>query len=421
MADGPGGPAQGAEDVRTLRGRPVTLAGGRTLTVALIVLCLSLQALTIGGLALFLPRVREELGLSYGQGGSLAATASLVYAFLQMPAGYLADRLGPRRLFLTGALGVCLLSFTFGLVQGYWQALANQAALGVAWSLLFAPGLVLMTGRFPPERRATAMGLYVAAGFSLPIVLLNLVGPALEDALGWRRVFTLFALMGLAFVALFARYVREEGHPGGRQRGEPARALALFASPIMWVIAVIQYVRMSVVVGLTTWLPTFLLDEHDLSLRAASLVVALSFSLTAVSPFLGGYLSDRLRSPTRIIGASLVALAVANAGLASVHWLPALVLLIALTGFFMQMYFGPLFSLPLEMLGPRMAGVASGYGNFFANLGSFSFAYALGAIKDSTGSFDAGFYALALACTLSALLSLPLARMRQRAAATPAA
>ena len=168
----------------------------RSLTIALLILCQSFQGLIQGGLALFLPRIKPDLGLTFTQAGSLSFVSTLVYAFMQIPAGYLVDRFGPRRLFLLGTLGTNLLGLTFSMIHAYPWLLVNQGASGFFRSLLFAPGLVLIASWFPPNRRATAMGLFITGGFSSN-VLLNLVGPALEAAYGWRFCFLLFSGLGV--------------------------------------------------------------------------------------------------------------------------------------------------------------------------------------------------------------------------------
>ena len=45
----------------------------RFVTISLTVLCQSFQAVSIGGIALFLPLIRRDLGLTFTQAGSLAA------------------------------------------------------------------------------------------------------------------------------------------------------------------------------------------------------------------------------------------------------------------------------------------------------------------------------------------------------------
>ena len=68
----------------------------------LLVLCQSQQVLATGGISLFLPLIRWDVGLDFTQGGTLAAASTLVYALMQIPAGYLADRGALRSLLSPG-------------------------------------------------------------------------------------------------------------------------------------------------------------------------------------------------------------------------------------------------------------------------------------------------------------------------------
>src|SRR5512136_2422996 len=84
----------------------------RIMTVSLTVLCQSFQALSVGGIALLLPIIRKDLGLSFTQGGSLAEVTTIAYALMQIPAGLLSDRFSPKRLFIIGILGSTVLALT---------------------------------------------------------------------------------------------------------------------------------------------------------------------------------------------------------------------------------------------------------------------------------------------------------------------
>ena len=382
----------------------------RTLSVALIILCQSTQPLIYGGIALFLPLIRADLGLSFTQAGAIAAASSIVYTILQIPSGYLADRVGAKRLFLIGLLGTNLLAFSFARLHDYGWVLANQALSGCFRSLLFTPGLLLISALFPPHRRATAMGLYVAGGFSSS-VFLNTLGPLLVGPLGWRALFELFSAGGGLLLLLYWRF----GPPGPRGSG-PAPlpigdVLALFRHRLLWVVGAIQYVRVAVVSGLGFWLPSFIVVEKGYSLEIAGLLVAVGAAVTAPANFLGGYVSDRLRDPLLVIGTSLSMLALTTVLLVHVHHLWLLFAVFALNGIFVQFYFGPLFAVSIQMLGPRRAGLTSGISNFFANLGGVTSAYLLGVLKDATGSFAVGLYSLSGLCLLGLLCTLALSRM----------
>jgi nitrate/nitrite transporter NarK len=383
---------------------------GRRLDISLVVLAQSTQALAFGGIALFLPLIRRDLDLSFAQSGAIAAVAQLVYALMQVPSGYLADRYGPRRLFIVGLVGTNLLSLVFAALHDYHLVLANQALSGFFRSLLFAPGMLLISSMFPPGRRATAMGLYVAGGFSSNIVLSTL-GPILVEPLGWRLLFVVFSVLGVGTVLAFSRLTAPLPQV---VHGAPVRLgdlTDLLRHAVTWLAGTVQFVRLAVVTGLGFWLPSFLVADKGLSLRAAGLVVALGALLTAPSNFVGGWLSDRLGRPLLVIGVSLAALAVTTVLLVADAGLGVLVVVVAVNAVFLQVYFGPLFAVPIRVLGERVAGISSGFSNFCANVGGLTFAYTLGAVKDATGSFAVGLYALAGLCLVGLVATAIIARL----------
>ena len=216
----------------------------RITTVSLTVLCQSFQALSVGGIALLLPIIRKDLGLSFTQGGSLAAASTLVYALMQIPAGYLSDRFSPKRLFCIGILGSTILSLTFGLVTNYWQALANQTLSGFFRALLFTPGMALLTGWFPPNRRATATGLYLIGGYSGSVIF-NLLGPLLVARFDWRFSFISIASVGIVAILFLLRFGKDSPPTGERPKGNMLEALHLFRYKLMWVCGGIQYIRLA--------------------------------------------------------------------------------------------------------------------------------------------------------------------------------
>ncbi len=67
-------------------------------------------------------------------------------------------------------------------------------------------------------------------------------------------------------------------------------------------------------------------------------------------------------------------------------------------------------------LGQRIAGMATGFSNLFANVGALTFAYALGVVKDKAGTFTWGFVGISVAC-VGGMLAYALARARNRALA----
>ena len=393
----------------------------RIISVTLTVICQSFNALSLGGLALMLPLIRQDLGLTFTQAGTLAASSTLVYALMQIPAGHLADRFRPKLIFVIGVFGSSTLALTLGLVQNYWQALAVQILSGGFRALLFTPGMAIVTGWFSPNRRATAMGLYLVGGqtgsiiFNLVGPILVSLGPVLVKIAGWRFAFITVAALGMFTALLLGKIGKDPAFLSPRRKSKMLEVFQLFRYKIMWVCAGLQFVRYSISLSITYWLPSLLINEKGLDLKFTGFIIAMQAVLIAPSNIIGGYFSDRLKRPTAVIFISLIVLAFTTTSIVLVKNIPLLITFIALNAIFVQMYFGPLFAIPVEVLGPQKAGISTGFGNMFANIGGLLATYILGALKDITGGFAAGFHYITGMALVGLVLAFILTRMRNRA------
>ncbi len=387
-----------------------------TRTSALVVLCQFVHWFTYAAIPLFLPLIVEDLKISFSQAGMLSAAGILAYALGQIPAGYLADRYGPRRPFFVGLLGWSALSLAFGLIHVYWLALLNQFAAGLFRALLFAPGLTLLASWFPPGRRATAMSLYMLGGFAGSVVL-SLAGPLLVSLYGWRAAFIFFAVLGIGMAFVYKARAAEPPRPQPVPQFSLLGVLGLFRYPIMLVCSGLQFVRFSVFTAFNFWLPSLLVADRGFSVQTAGLVVAMSAAFMAPSIAIGGYVSDRLKNPPLVIGGALAILACTSTLLVAVESIPIMLIVIVVNAICVQFYFGPLFLVPVEVLGHGRAGTATGFANLFANLGGFLTAYVLGVVKDRAGTFTWGFVGIGAMCLAGVALAILLARMRRRALA----
>ena len=382
-------------------------------TVGLVVFSQAVHWLSFAALPLLLPLIREDLQIGFTEAGMISAAAALSYTLGQVPAGCLADRFGPKRLVFIGLLAWSLLSVSFGLIHVFWLALANQFFAGLFRALLFVPGIALAASWFPPERRATAISLVLAGG-AAGSLLLSLSGPLLAETYGWRSTFIAFAALGIVAAVVFGAFARDKPQAARPGTVSMAGILDILRLPVTWVCCGLQFVRFAVVMGFTFWLPSFLVVERGMSIQAAGLVMAMSAAISAPSNTIGAYVSDRLRNPPAVIGCALAVLACASLLLPSAQSVGQLLAVVALFSAFVGSYFGPLFLVPVEVLGPRVAGTASGIANLFANIGGLISVAALGVIKDHAGSFAWGFAGIGCVCLVGVALAIALGRIRMR-------
>jgi MFS family permease len=113
---------------------------------------------------------------------------SIVYAATLLGFGRLADWKGRKRIFLAGLAVFGLGSALCGAAPTLWVLLLARVIQAVGAAMVTPASLALVLTAFPPNRRATAVGIWGAVG-SLAGALAPTIGAALNRAFGWRSLF----------------------------------------------------------------------------------------------------------------------------------------------------------------------------------------------------------------------------------------
>ncbi len=397
-------------------GMPADQRVPRWLRVTSLMLGQSTQNLTLGAVALALPLIRSDIAMTFAQAGALSFATTLTYALGQVPAGLLGDRFGARRVMIVGLVGLNAATTLIALVTSYLGMLVVLVVVGALRALVFPPGLSLITAEFSTGRRATAMSLFMSAGFVSTLVV-SLAAPPLIAVAGWRGVFAVFGVVGVLTAAVFALVSRTPDPHVARPRAHRAPRTGLrrlLRHPVVWLAAVVQFTRLAVTISLRFWIPTYLVLDKGFSVAAAAVVVAVGSAISIAATLVGGHLSDRRKQPLRVISTSLVMLTIGLVLITTLDELAAVLVVVAVLFAFVQAYSGSLFEVPLRALGEENANVLNGFGNFWANVGGLVMSLALGIVKDVTGSFDAGWLTLAGLCAVALLATVGLRHTAER-------
>ncbi|HEX3649930.1 MAG TPA: MFS transporter [Pseudonocardiaceae bacterium] len=167
-----------------------------------------------------LPVIGRELSASVSGLQWVVDGYTLVFACLLLSGGSLGDRLGARRVFLTGLVLFTAASAACGFAPTLAALNTARVAQGVGAALVLPTSLALINASFPDrERRVRAIGMWggfggVAAGLG-PVV-----GGALTSAVGWRAVFYVNVPIGIVALLLTLAYVVAP-RPKGRSRLDP--------------------------------------------------------------------------------------------------------------------------------------------------------------------------------------------------------
>jgi EmrB/QacA subfamily drug resistance transporter len=186
----------------------------QVLLVTSVAVFMSFLDVTIVNIAF--PDIRASFAETSLAGLSWILTAyNIVFAALLVPAGRLADRIGRRRMFMTGLLTFLAASVAAGLAPTVEVLVAARVIQAVGAAALVPTSLALLLPEFPLEQRATATGIWGATG-AIAAALGPSLGGTLVDAAGWRWVFFVNLAIGLPALVPARRLLREsrEANPG---------------------------------------------------------------------------------------------------------------------------------------------------------------------------------------------------------------
>lgn len=167
-----------------------------------------------------LPNQFQAVGIGLGAVGVLLGANRLIRIPGNLLAGALNDRLGRRRLFLTGlALGV-LSTLSYSLAHGFWLLLAGRLLWGTAWALIHVGGYTMILDRSTPADRGRMAGLYQMA-FMLGLTISPILGGTLTDVLGFRPALRICAAVSAVGLAVALAALPETRPPTAGGPGQP--------------------------------------------------------------------------------------------------------------------------------------------------------------------------------------------------------
>jgi EmrB/QacA subfamily drug resistance transporter len=393
-----------------------------TLGIVSIATFMLMLDLTVVNVAL--PDLRTSLHAGFSDLQWVLDAYALTLAVFLLTGGSLADRLGRKRVFITGFAIFTLSSLAAGAAPGILELNLARGAQGVGAAVLFAVGPALLGQEFRGKDRAMAFGVFGGVA-GLAIAFGPLIGGGLTDGLSWRWIFLVNVPIGIVAMLLGGLRLRESTEPGAHRvdwagltvfsaaltllvlgflRGEAegwlsATILGMFAGSVLLLAGFVVIERRAgadAMLDLSLFrIRTFngisiaTLLGNAAGMSAIFLQVSYVQNVLGYSPWQAGLRflpltltlfvvaaitgSLTVAVPPRIlvgVALSLMAVGLALVSLVQVHssW-TALLPSMIITGAGMGMFNPPRASLSIAVVEPGRAGMAAGMGETFQQVG----------------------------------------------------
>lgn len=363
------------------------------------------------GLGALAPLLRDRFGLSSAEVGLATTAVFTSVAFLSIPMGRVADRVGVAPSLGLAAVLVALAIAAMAVTERYGVLLGALAVGGVGYAAVTPSTNKGILGAVAPSGRGRAMGVKqmgVTAGGMVAAAVL----PASIVRFGWSPTLLAtalaIALVGLAGASayrLVAHGQRSADTPPPAAHGVIARRL-LALGVVVGVLIAAQH-------AVATYLTLFLVDERGARVETAAAALTLLHACGTAARLGWGYVSDRLPRgrllTIALIGASLAfGLAALAAVGATLPWL-AMLGLNAVLGISTQGV-NAVYQTALAEEDEARAGLASGIGMSLGFAGAIVLPPAFGAAVDATGSYAVPYLVVALGVGVASIGVLRLAR-----------
>ena len=392
----------------------------------LVLLCTSAAIAYIQRAALSVPASEIASDLEFADlardMGWIQSAWYFSYGLMQIPSGWLADRLGSRR-------ALSIFSVVWSLATLLTAFVTDFVSLLVMWSLMGAaqagafPCAAKALGRiFPETERARATGL-LASGMTLggaiapvmtAMVLESLM--AWADAWGierWRLLLGAYAVPGILWTVVFLGLVSVRTLPAGSRASVASVPVDWSRLLRSWPLALLcaqQFFRAAGMVFFMTWFPTFLQKTREVTLLGSGVLTTVAGIGGVVGSLTGGFFSDWLLLKTGNKRLSRQGIAVVGMGLCSllivasyfVSDIQQSIALITLGAFCAT--FGGVsgYTVAISFGGGQVATVFSTM-NMFGNLGAALFPLTAGWLVAQTGNWNLILFLFASVMAIDAL------------------
>jgi MFS family permease len=371
-------------------------AAARRITAPLVLVALMATSLFInfidrGNLATGATQIRSELELSATAYGALAAAFYFAYAFCQLPAGALSDRLGGKLVLGLGALLWSVSTLLTGFVQGFYGLFILRLMLGLGESVAFTTTSKIIASNVPKAQMGLANGL-IGFGYLVGPAAGTLIGGMLMARWGWRPTFILFGALSLLWLLPWSRVQIREARPAETRARQAVTMRQILSRRALWGASLGHFAGNWNWYFILGYLPMYLEMQRGFSKEQMAQVVSSAYLVNALAALAAGWAFDKLIqrgwSPSVTLKAPLALAHLAGLGcMLAMPFMPlwACIALLFVYEIFLGFSSPAYFMIPQIMGGPSAAARWVGVQNMMGNMPGIIGVFFAGVLIDAGG------------------------------------
>jgi MFS family permease len=279
-------------------------------------------------LPMLFPFLKEQLGVDYLELGFALTVFAVISGLTQAPMGYLADRIGARKVLLMGLTLGGFALIMLGLHLSYASLIVSAVLLGLANSVYHPADYAILSAHMDDARMGRAFSIHTFAGF-----LGGAVAPAIVAALvavtgGYGALIVAGAVGPLVALLLMAVGIPDASAADRRIDGARAPRQSIITPAI--IVLTIFFMLLSLSnAGIGNFGVVALMSGYGASFSGANIALTAFLGASAIGVLAGGVLADRTRRHGQVAAACFAINAAIVLIIATIN-LPSLLLTVAM-------------------------------------------------------------------------------------------
>jgi MFS family permease len=283
------------------------------------------------------PFLREHFGVGFVELGFALTVGALASVAAQVPMGYLADRMGSRRLLIAALCVGGAAIASIGLVDSYAWLLVAAALIGIANAVYHPADYAILSARIAAPRIGRAFSVHTFAG-----MFGGAIAPAtmlvLAAFVGMKGALVAAGLIGFLVAVPLLLAPEVEGEAGPSQRaartGPAERQNGKVVSPAILGLMVFFILLSLSTSGISNFSVVALMEAYALPFSTANLALTGFLTASAFGVLGGGFVADLTRRHGDVAAAGFAANAVIMLLIATIGFAPpVLIAAMGLAGF----------------------------------------------------------------------------------------
>jgi MFS family permease len=279
-------------------------------------------------LPMLFPFLKEQLGVGYIQLGFALTVFAIVSGLTQAPIGYLADRIGARKILLMGLTLGGFALIMLGLHLSYSWLIASAVLLGLANSVYHPADYAILSAHMDESRMGRAFSIHTFAGFLGGAVAPATVAGLVATTGGLGALIVTGAIGPLVALLLIVVGIPDAGAADSGVDGASAPRPSVITPALMMLTMFFMLLSLSNA-GIGNFGVVALMSGYGASFSNANIALTAFLAFSAIGVLAGGFLADRTQRHGQVAAACFAVNAAIVLVIATVT-LPSLVLTVAM-------------------------------------------------------------------------------------------